>query len=261
LCVAATFVSVAVACTDEPSAPEKADPSAAALVQSVSGAYVAELEMRRLLADLTRSVALALDDPETRAEVYRALQASPVRENKLHFSTFLQGSGAPLLTRMAQVRAEPVNSIVASLDSLIDLEFYMPVPAHRARWSGGSDVIVASTLADDGTVPVAYSLSGGEVRLTSAKVPPGTPTLVLVPVETDFSTVPIPRDAAVVTEEQPGVYMTRSEVWDDHEGWAMGEPEFEVHVFVQNQYGTFVDVQCAGQYRTGALYYDQNAVI
>ncbi len=52
--------------------------------------------------------------------------------------------------------------------------------------------------------------------------------------------------------------MVYSVLWDDYEGFLMGAPEFEVHTFVQDPYGTFVDRQCSGEKRTGALYYNQD---
>jgi hypothetical protein len=55
--------------------------------------------------------------------------------------------------------------------------------------------------------------------------------------------------------------MVHSVVYDDHEGFAMGSPEFEVHTWARNRYqsGRFEDVQCAGAQKAYPHNYDQNA--
>ena len=60
-----------------------------------------------------------------------------------------------------------------------------PVPAHRAAWSGGEDILVA-TAREDGEAPVAFDMRGRR-RLLDADARPATPVLAVVPVETDFS--------------------------------------------------------------------------
>lgn len=152
------------------------------------------------------------------------------------------------------------------LDSLIDLEFYMPVKDHWARWTGGTDLIVATALKDH-EVPVAYDLQGNPVPLSSSETPPTTPTLAIVPVETDFSTPP---QLAQCLENcgggggggspPPGLNMTFSYIGGDWEGFLMGNPEFEVHVFkVRKNTPGSQDFRCAGaDAPLQASRYDQN---
>lgn len=226
-------------------------------LESVAGIAMSENDMRDALSRITRSVAVALADEHMSSSVYEAIHRSPYREGKLHFRSFLNGDGVRLVARIAEIRSVQPDQVFAGLDSVLDLEFYMPVPAHRAMWKGGTDLLVASSLQDDGRPPIAYDVTGKQVVLSSAEAPPSTPTLALVPVETDFSSVP--RSAAESPlSEQPGVYMVYSNILDDHEGFLHGQPEFELHSFVQNSAGTFVDLQCAGAERSGALEYDQN---
>jgi len=229
-------------------------------LESVSGVDVSQEAMRSSLSELTRQVALALADDQLRQLVYRAIRESPYPESKLHFRSFLAGQGEALRNRVAAVGSRTPAELSSVLDSLIDLEFYMPVLSHRLSWDGGPDLLVASSLQDDGQPPIAYNLRGERINLTSATVAPTTPTLGLVPVETDFSATPgalqaVPGAAA---EEDEGVYMTHSVVFDNHEGFLHGVPEFEVHTFKRDVYGTFVDLQCASAGRSSPLYYDQN---
>ena len=117
--------------------------------------------------------------PAGGAQVYTELHASPYREHKLHFGTFLRGSAKPLLAAMAAARsaapdagvsggaALTSDAVLATLDSIVDLEFYMPVKEHFVTWTGGRDLIVASALRDDGRVPFGFDLTGQPVALSA----------------------------------------------------------------------------------------------
>jgi hypothetical protein len=217
--------------------------------------------MDALLAVLTREVAVALRDQEVRQDLLAALRASPFRENKLHFRTFLLGDGQRLFRAMSGSLGAD-NRLVATLDSLVDLEFYMPVPQHRASWVGGPDLIVGSVMDDEGSTPHVFDLSGRPVILQSfsAFQPPVTPLLSLVPVETDFSRPPAQSGAfqRASAATDPGVYMVRADIPGDYEGLFKGAPEFEVHVFVRNAAGTFIDLQCAGEEQSVPFWYNHD---
>lgn len=247
------------ACTDEPVNPQE-DREAATMLPGRAGGQVSEQRMRVLLRQATREIAVALADDGVRASVYAELHASPYREHKLHLSTLLRKTDRALLDGMATARqvarGEPATpdvtlapQVLATLDSIVDLEFYMPVKEHFAAWDGGATLIVASTLRDDERTPYAFDLSGVPVALSGA-APPATPTLVLVPVETDFSrpaTAAVPGGMGRATMTGPSVYMTRAIIYDNHEGWLMGDGEFEVHLFQTDVDGEYHDQQCAGQ--------------
>ena len=70
--------------------------------------------------------------------------------------------------------------------------------------------------------------------------------------------MPISAHAAGVSSAVPGIYMTSAYIPDNHEGFMMGAPEFEVHVFRQNSAGTFVDIICSGNEQGSPYYYDHN---
>lgn len=254
---------LALGCSDAAITPAKTtQPTEEVTLRSRAGVLVQESRMQQLLGQVTREVAVALADEQIRRQVYTGLHESPYGEHKLHFLTFLRGPGAPLLAAIAAARgATPIpgvapveartDAVLATLDSIADLEFYMPVKQHFAAWTGDANLIVASALKDNGSTPVGFDLTGRAVTL-SASQPPATPTLVVVPVETDFSRVPAQSapqrsDAAATADVGPGVYMTRAVVYSDHEGWPRGNPEFEVHLFQTDVDMDYLDQVCAGE--------------
>lgn len=252
------------ACTDAAITPSKTTQPATddATMLSRTGVRVQETRMQKLLEQVTRDVAVALADEGIRRQVYMGLHESRYSEHKLHFDTYLRGPGTALLAAMAAARvATPIpgaapaearsEAVLATLDSIVDLEFYMPVKQHFADWDGGTRLIVASALRDNGSTPVGFDLDGRVVTM-SASQPPATPTLVVVPVETNFSLAPsqsAPQraDAAATADVGPGIYMKRAVVYSDHEGWPRGDPEFEVHLFQTDVDMDYHDQVCSGQ--------------
>src|SRR5436309_8816254 len=226
---AVALVALAAACSDSartPTAPREGASDDDVLVSRV-GIRVQRSHMNALLGEITREVAVALSDPELRGQVYAALQDSPYREHKLHFNTYLRGAARPLLNAMAAARsaaagpaaaptsAQASAAVLATLDSIIDLEFYMPVPEHWTAWRGDSRLLVAGAL-EDHDVPIGFDLAGAPVLLRQEH-PPDIPTLVVVRNETDFASpraLAAPREPArTPTVEPPGVYMTFSSIY------------------------------------------------
>lgn len=214
-------------------------------------------------------MARALGNPEFRAYVKAELDRSPFPEHKLQLQRFLEGSNRRALRDVARLSAEPESAVQADARAAIPLEIYFPVPAHRAAWAGGPDVLVASA-REDREAPVAYDVKGRRLVL-SPDTPPDTPVLAVVPVETDFDRPP-PAAPLVCcldgTEPSqpspsipPGLYMTYAHFVKDFEGWFKGNPEFEIHILGQS--GTsdsLTDYQCAGERADWAYRFDQNSL-
>ncbi len=221
---------------------------------------------------LARGLALALADPTFRARVHAELAGSPYREHKLPFQRFLAGDGGIALAAMARGTGRAASDVARDADRAIPLEMYLPVPAHRRAWTGGSDVLVATAIGDH-DVPVAFDLHGNR-RLLDPEHPPATPVIAVVPVETDFSTKPSALIACLElcggeggagggggapAPPSPGLYMTKAHFLNDFEGWLKGSPEFEVHILGQK--GTsdsLTDYQCAGETQPAPYSFDQN---
>jgi hypothetical protein len=216
---------------------------------------------------LAKIVAQGLKNPAFRAYLKAQLDASPYREHKLQFQTFLAANGARALREMASENGVTQESIAADAKAAIALEVYIPVPAHRA-WTGDEHILVATALTDD-EPPVAYDTDGKRLVL-DANTPPATPVLAIVPVETDFSHTPARVVECTVDctgsgslppppPPAPGLYMTKSHFVQTFESWLKGSPEFEVHILGQK--GTtdsLYDYQCAGEHAGGPYTFDQN---
>lgn len=228
------------ACSDDmsgPGTPTEPPARSQLMLQSSAGLAVPADRMEANLKELTRGIAMALEDPALRGLVYSEFHSSPVREGKLHLRSFITGRGEDLLREVSLRTEVTQHAILQKLDSVFDLEFYMPVDAHRDQWDGGSDLLVATVMRDDGTIPTAFDVLGRQVVLRSAVTPPAIPTLAVVRAETDFARAGAEREpgASGVTSASmssgDGVYMTRAFIADDFEGFLMGDPEFEMHVF------------------------------
>jgi hypothetical protein len=219
---------------------------------------------RAVMDRLARRLARALADPAFRANLKRELDQSPFVEHKLQLQTFLRGRDRQGLKEVARLSASSDAEVEADAKEAIPLEIYFPVPAHRAQWTGGPDVLVASA-REDRDAPVAYDIRGRRLVL-SPDAPPSTPVLAVVPVETDFNRG---AEATCTTNcggggggtPPSGLYMTYAHFVQDFEGWFKGSPEFEIHIL--GQAGTtdsLKDYQCAGEPAGGPYRFDQNGL-
>src|SRR2546422_1655174 len=186
--VALASLGAVIACGDHPAVTAPEPPSAPSVAPSAS---VAAPER------LARAVALALADPEFRAYVKAQLDGSPFREHKLPFQRFLAANSGRAAAALARSAGATPAAMRRAADAAIPLEFYFPVPAHRAAWAGDENLLVATAIGDH-DAPVAFDPQGHRLVLSPAE-PPATPVLALVPVETDFSVPPPALPPAALT--------------------------------------------------------------
>jgi hypothetical protein len=219
---------------------------------------------------LARRLARALTDSAFRAFLKTELDRSPFAEHKLHLQSFLHGSDRRALKEVARLSASPDSDVETDAKDAMPLEIYFPVAAHRAEWTGGSHLLVASA-REDHDAPVAYDALGRR-RVLSAEEPPATPVLAVVPVETDFAHPTGPGAEAECTTcvdggggggtvTPTGLFMTYAHFVQDFEGWFKGSPEYEIHILGQS--GTsdsLKDYQCAGEPAGGYYRFDQNSL-
>jgi hypothetical protein len=261
LSVLALAAALAACDRPAPTANEEAAP-----LPSVVSPNPRSSSERAVMDRLARRLARALADPAFRATLKAELEQSPFVEHKLQLQSFLRASNRRALKEIARLSGTAESTVEADANQAIPLEIYFPVPAHRASWTGGPAVLVASA-REDREAPVAYDVSGRRQVLSPA-APPVTPVLAIVPVETDFSR-PAGQAAPMecttcsgggTTPAPPaGLYMTYSHLVQDFEGWFKGDPEFEVHILGQS--GTtdsLKDYQCAGGAAGGYYHFDQN---
>jgi hypothetical protein len=222
---------------------------------------------RAAMDRLARRLALALADPAFRAALKAELEQSPFVEHKLQLQSFLRASNRRALKEVARLSGTAESTVEADANQAIPLEIYFPVPAHRATWTGGPGLLVASA-REDHEAPVAYDVSGRR-QVLSPDAPPATPVLAVVPVETDFSPAgqAAPMECTTCgggggggTPTPPaGLYMKYSHFVQDFEGWFKGDPEFEVHILGQSgATDSLKDYQCAGGAAGGYYHFDQN---
>src|SRR6266513_836956 len=134
---------------------------------------------------LAKIVARGLRNAAFRAYLKAQLDASPYREHKLQFETFLGANGSRALGEIAIENGTTKDAVETQAKAAIALEVYFPVPAHRAAWTGDEQVLVATAVTDDDP-PIAFDPDGRR-QVLDPTTPPAIPVLALVPVETDFS--------------------------------------------------------------------------
>ena len=253
-CLMALAVVFAVAGCSDRTAPEPATESAQVSRDIPSAA-------RERLA---RRIALALADDGVRARLKQDLDRSPVREHKLHLQRYLSSSQARAEGDVARLTGEARTAVELDARRAPDLELYLPVPAHRAAWTGDARILVATT-GDERQPPVAFSPKGERFVLSPAS-PPEVPVLALVPVETDFDQAE--RQAHLLgsptgggSTSPPGLYMTNSHLIETFESWVKGAPEIEVHMLGQaGSTDSLTSYSCAAGTASGYYYFDQNSL-
>lgn len=252
---------LAAACSDRtPVSPPPSDPALGPASPVSPSARPPE--------QLARQFARALANPAFRAYVKAQLDASPFRERKLQFQTFLAANGARGIRQLAAENAESEATMRHAAERAIALELYLPVAEHRSAWSGDERVLVATALTDT-EAPVAFDTRGRR-QLLDPDIPPATPVIAIVPVETDFTMRPQLRScledcdtgpgSPVPNPPPPGLYLTKSHLTKTFEGWLKGSPEIEVHILGQKgQTDSLITYQCAGEHAGGPYTFDQNS--
>jgi hypothetical protein len=263
----AIALGAAVTACDRPAPTAVNEETPAAPISAVASHLATE---RTAMDRLARRVARALADPDFRAYIKGELDRSPFVEHKLQFQSFLARSDRRALRQVARLSSESESAVQADLAAAIPLEIYFPVPGHRAAWTGGPDILVASA-REDREAPIAYAVNGRR-QVLSPDTPPSTPVLAIVPLETDFgSEAPVSFAVAPPSPPPPpaippplppsGLFMTYAHFVQDFEGWFKGNPEYEIHIL--GQAGTsdsLTDYQCAGEPAGGYYRFDQNSL-
>jgi hypothetical protein len=271
------LLAALAACGERTAAPTAADEP------GLSAAKTAAPEPdRQRLEQLARRLARALSDPAFRLRLKQDLDRSPMREHKLHFQRLVTAGARPAAAEIGRATGASVATVTSEALAAPPLELYLPVPAHRARWTGDANVLVATALHDH-EAPVAFDPSGRR-RVLDPDTPPDTPVLALVPVETDFdhaesrvgeaATEICPQAVGAPAGEvraqacqgtgggtpTPGLWMTAAWFVGTFEGWLKGAPEFEVHMLGQaGATDSLKTYQCAGEKQPSPYWFDQNS--
>lgn len=181
LAVLASVLTVAACADTEPTGrltgPEF-EASASSREMEAAGQYVA------------RAFAMALSEPELRAQVRNAMRASLFGEHKLVLQEFLATeSGRRFLAAAAEhpgVEADLLRKAVAQLPPM---DFYAPFREHRRSWRATSDVVFVVTLDQNAPEVTGYTAKGRVKTYKLADGIPSEPMLMLHPSEEKFRRV------------------------------------------------------------------------
>ena len=201
-----------------------------------NGAIVDERQMRIRLVKTVKAICrVLLDNASTRNALQASLRVSPFTEHKIHLADFLRSTaGAGLRDEAARSTGSTSSNWLAGLDSLRDLELYFPRSSDLTDWSGGTNLLIATSLRV-GDSTLVFDLEGRIVD-TNARFSPAAPTLALVNAETDFSApAEVPSSindgsggGGAPPPLAPGLYLRSLSLTDLHEGFPRGNPEIEV---------------------------------
>jgi hypothetical protein len=234
---------------------------------------------------LARELAKLCATPGFRGFLRSEIARSKNREGILPLEKFLERASRrpdapPGLAKYRDFTAKARGRLKASGQSQLEgYDLYIPVEAHRAKWKGGKDFVVAfAPVGDDQSVRqiVAYSVSDGQRVLLDAATPPETVVLAIVPEEhesheaspeqpprepvdrtlpkPDFAGKEAPRKPV---RQEPGnsyVGLRRMYIRDMKEPWWLGSPEIKV-MFAQRK-GNYCEDKDVTQYSSALEYFD-----
>lgn len=156
-------------------------------------------EGERMLHQLGRSLAKALEDESLRSRLHKLINETPYIEGRVPLKR--------LLTDNTELRSlllgETAKSWKTASTALPELELYFPDKEHRSAWTGGADVDVAVPIRNGDRYRV-YS-PGGAVREIRGGKAPATPTLLLGKSEIDYDDL----DSALIGGKRTGPYLER----------------------------------------------------
>jgi hypothetical protein len=206
-------------------------------------------EINAGLAGTAKALAKALSDKKfrqfVRQQTVRSRNAEQILEAKAFFQKALRTNrSAPglqeLQRRVLKLSAQVKEAGLKLSEETGEVDIYFPVVAHRKRWRGDDNLLVAFVpLADDMSLREIYAWSVKDQKWVSidAKEPPETPTLVIALTEKETYATrkpPPPTDVGSVKGPEPkgkpksdNSYFGASyiKMFDDREPWFKGDPE------------------------------------
>ena len=215
------------------------------------------------LDEMARAIAQMAKAPGFRGFIRSEIARSKNRENIVSLERFLDRAarqkgmptGIAKLQQTRQRAQQRINQINA--EALKGFDLYIPVEAHRAKWKGGENFIVAfAPWGDDQAIASirGYSVRTGEAVTLRSDAPPETVVLVLAPEEHESHEVSpntpkpepsqsgaLPRPHVIGKEvkeapvaQEPGnsyLGIRRMLIRDVREPWWAGAPEITLGLF------------------------------
>ena len=242
-CLVVSLLAAGTACAAEPADTAEAQQQANADLDT----------MARELAKLAAT-------PGFRGFVRSEIAKSKNRESILELDRFLERAarkrGAPPgLSKFREFSAQAQRRLRSGGAAFKGYDLYIPVEAHRAKWRGGDDFVVAfGPYGDDQRIQqiFAYSVRNGERVVLDAQRPPEMVVLMLVPDEHETHEVSgaappvtdqdrtlarpdvVGKDIAEkpVPQESGNSYVgvRRLYIRDVKEPWWLGQPEIRMYI-------------------------------
>jgi hypothetical protein len=113
---------------------------------------------------VARAIAMAMADQHVRTTIRDHMRASPMSEHKLQLQEYLSSPLGETLLAAVERSGLSRATFLSRLNSLPEIQFYVPARQQRLTWTGTADVVVSPNLAD-GAPGFGYSSSGATVQL------------------------------------------------------------------------------------------------
>ena len=206
---------------------------------------------------MARELAKLASHPGFRGYIRSEIAKSKNRENIVDLEKFLarastQRNMPPGLDQLREFSNGARSRVAVSVDQFQGYDLYIPVNAHRAKWKGGSDFVVAyAPIRDDREITgiPAYMVSTGERIILDPSREPETIVLIIAPDEheshepdgrnaKDIQPYDGPVEPHAVGKDAPDRPVDQSKgnsfigakyMWirDVHEEWWNGQPEIK----------------------------------
>jgi hypothetical protein len=137
------------------------------------------------------------------------MRASRFTDHKLLLQDFARTSrGTALFQRVAAVLGTSPSSVLAMIDDLPQMDFYVPFRGQRMAWSGSAEVVVAATFDSHAPTLNAYAVDGSLRTLQLSDGEPAQTLVILHPAEPKgilSSNEPQGADGAIESPKESGV--------------------------------------------------------
>lgn len=208
-------------------------------------------EVETIIDDMAKDLAALLTHPGIRNKLRVHVKKSSKREQIIFLDEFMadavkekglpdqaKGRAKGLLDKSKGAKKRFSETNLKQVVVSPEIDVYFPVRDHRAKWTGGDDVLVAAgVIGDDHKQIKAYSAKTQEVIYISGDQPPAQPVIIVAPCEHEsheaqpvlkVGEVPQSKSAPPPEGEQSYTLVNYFKITDDKEPWYAGDPEIYV---------------------------------
>ncbi len=202
---------------------------------------------------VAQGLARAMSSADLRLLLRDALRDSRVTDHKVLLQSFSRTSAGRTVTAHAATSLNLTTpQFESSLQTLPEMDLYMPFRAHRRAWRGTNDVLVAASFDPNAAILEAFDVNGMSHRLNLADGVPSRPLVILHPSEPKRPLTAIEPSGGETVEQPPlivagleegenggggsgsppvGVYLTRFYSYRNDGWWGSLEMEFRSYAW------------------------------